>query len=175
MFIQFVNSHGSIGKCKRYYLFGVVFLSIFIVIQFHQTCSIRKSHSIPIIQIEINLPDNQNEIRSKSLDNQCNENNSMKSDLTKSSSIHLTRVYPWLHSALFPIQSRSLMYCAIPKVASKTLVSLMIYVYIRDTIQNLTLNGTKSFLDQTETQQYINIPRLIKELKKVKDERLDFK
>ncbi|CAF1618470.1 unnamed protein product [Adineta ricciae] len=90
----------------------------------------------------------------------------MKSDLTKSSSIHLTRVYPWLHAALFPIQSQSLMYCAIPKIASKTLVSLMIYVYVRDTIQNLTRNGTKPYIDQTQTQQYINIPRLIKELNK---------
>ncbi|CAF1480210.1 unnamed protein product [Adineta ricciae] len=168
MLVEFVNSYGSIEKCRRYYLFGVIFLSFFIVIQFHQTCSIRKFHSysIPIIHIEINLPDHQSEIRSKSLDNQCNQNNSMKSDLTKSSSIHLTRVYPWLHAALFPIQSQSLMYCAIPKVASKTLVSLMIYVYVRDTIQNLTRNGTKPYIDQTQTQQYINIPRLIKELNK---------
>ncbi|UJR29700.1 hypothetical protein I4U23_017248 [Adineta vaga] len=161
MFVQFVNSHRNIQKYKQYYLFGIIFLSSLIIIEFHQTCSIRTFHSesIPIIQIEINLPENPKEIRSKILDNQCNQTNPMKYDLTKCSPNHLIRSYPWLHSALFPIQSQSLMYCAIPKIASKTLVSLMIYVYVRDTIRNLSI-------DQIETQKYINIPILLEELKK---------
>ncbi|UJR13108.1 hypothetical protein I4U23_000132 [Adineta vaga] len=83
-----------------------------------------------------------------------------------SSPTNLTRLYPWLHSSIFPVQSQSLIYCAIPKIASKTLVSLMIYVYIRDTIDNLKKNGTNLDKNPNEINRFINTSLLIKELKK---------
>ncbi|UJR07230.1 hypothetical protein I4U23_011518 [Adineta vaga] len=166
MFLNYFYFHGYLQKCKQYYIFGVFFLSCLIVIQFHQSFSIinQKLDSFLLIK-EINSPFNY-EKRSKILDNTCNHSNTLSSDMKISGSMNLIRTYPWLHSAIFPVQSQSLMYCAIPKIASKTLVSLMIYVYIRDTIDNLTKNGTDLDRNRNQVEKLINIPKLIKELKK---------
>jgi hypothetical protein len=53
------------------------------------------------------------------------------------------------------------MYCAIPKIASKTLISLMIYVYVRDIIDYLKNNWTNIDVNRTRPEQLINIPKLI--------------
>jgi hypothetical protein len=53
------------------------------------------------------------------------------------------------------------MYCAIPKIASKTLISLMIYVYVRDIIDYLKNNWTNIDVNRTRPEQFINIPKLI--------------
>ncbi|CAF4286104.1 unnamed protein product [Adineta steineri] len=76
-------------------------------------------------------------------------------------------MYPWLNTALYPLQSQSLMYCAVPKVASKTLVSLMMYVVVRDIITHLDNNSTNINIKKIRPEQLIDIPKLIDELQKV--------
>ncbi|CAF1062691.1 unnamed protein product [Adineta steineri] len=86
-------------------------------------------------------------------------------DMGKFATERLVRAHPGLNSALFPIQSKSLMYCAIPKIASKTLISLIMYVYVRDIIDIIN-NSTKMDMYELRTQQIINIPKLLEQLKK---------
>ncbi|CAF0814112.1 unnamed protein product [Adineta steineri] len=75
-------------------------------------------------------------------------------------------MYPWLNAALYPLQSQSLMYCAIPKIASKTLVSLMMYVFVRDIITHLDNNSTNINTKRIRPEQLIDIPKLINQLQK---------
>lgn len=66
-------------------------------------------------------------------------------------------MYPWLKSALFPVEYESIMYCSVPKVASKTLISLVTYVYIRHIIHRLNQNQTKELIDATLFIQQLRI------------------
>ncbi|CAF1479987.1 unnamed protein product, partial [Adineta steineri] len=40
------------------------------------------------------------------------------------------------------LQSQSLMYCPVPKVATKTLLNVILYIHVRDLIKNLNNNWT---------------------------------
>jgi hypothetical protein len=101
------------------------------------------------------------EDRSTTLDGKCNYSHKSVFDIEKYAPASLIKIYPWLHAALFPLRSKSLMYCAIPKIASKTLISLMIYVYVRDIIDYLKNNWTNIDVNRTRPEQFINIPKLI--------------
>jgi hypothetical protein len=85
----------------------------------------------------------------------------------RSTSGSLIKAYPWLNTALFPFRSKSFVYCAIPKVASKTLISIMLYVYVRDIIDNFNNNGTNTTANEIRREQLINIRELIQQLQKV--------
>lgn len=70
----------------------------------------------------------------------------------------LARKFPWMSSTIFPVLSESLMLCATMKIASKTLISLLLYIYVRNVIQNS---------DEKSIHQHINISLLIAQLEKV--------
>ncbi|CAF1491329.1 unnamed protein product, partial [Adineta steineri] len=106
------------------------------------------------------------EHRSKILNSKCNDLHTSENNLTNCSSASLVYTYPWLNAALFSLQSQSLMYCAIPKIASKTLISLMMYVHVRDIVTHLSNNPKNISLNGTRAEQFIDIPRLIAELQK---------
>ncbi|CAF4200907.1 unnamed protein product, partial [Adineta steineri] len=106
------------------------------------------------------------EHRSKLLNSKCNDLHTSENNLTNCSSAILVYTYPWLNAALFPFQSQSLMYCAIPKIASKTLISLMMYVHVRDVVTHLNNNPKNISLNGTRAEQFIDIPKLIAELHK---------
>jgi hypothetical protein len=101
------------------------------------------------------------EDRSRTLNGKCNHLHTSVFDIKKFTPASLIKIYPWLNAALFPLRSKSLMYCAIPKIASKTLISLMIYVYVRDIIDYLKNNWTNIDVNRTRPEQFINIPKLI--------------
>lgn len=59
----------------------------------------------------------------------------------------LATSYPWLNTSIFLVESESLMYCSVPKVASKTFISVITYVYIRSIINQVNYNHRKDILD----------------------------
>lgn len=105
--------------------------------------------------------------RSRTLSGQCNHSDTSVLDMIKYAPASLIRAYPWLNAALFPLQSKSLMYCAVPKIASKTLVSLIIYVYVRDIINYFNNNRANIDVNRTRIEQLIDIPKLTQQLRKV--------
>jgi len=79
----------------------------------------------------------------------------------------LLRQHPALKSITLLLQSHSLMYCAIPKVASKALLTVMIYVHLRDISEHLNKNWTNTDPATARTEQHMNISLLVEELRKV--------
>lgn len=109
------------------------------------------------------------EDRSEVLMGQCKNANPFLFNMTTEMPNELVRHYPWLNAALFPLRSQSLMYCAIPKIASKTLVSIIMYVYVRVILNHLTGNLTDTPVNRTQAKQYINIVKLTEQLNKVRE------
>ena len=173
MLLYFISCHGTLEQCKKYCAYGIIVISFLVVFQIHHYFFVTKEKAdlLSVIGIEteshVLLPLIY-EDRSRTLSGNCNHSHSSVFDIKKHAPASLMRAYPWLNSALFPIQSKSLMYCAIPKVASKTLVSLMMYVYVHDIINYLNNNWTKTNANSTRRiEQLINIPKLVEQLRKV--------
>ena len=107
------------------------------------------------------------EDRSKTLIDKCNSSHILSGNIRNNVSASLINAYPWLKNALFPLLSKSLMYCAIPKIASKTLISLIIYTYVRDIIDYLNGDSTNINVNKTRIEQFIDISVLTEQLRKV--------
>jgi hypothetical protein len=77
------------------------------------------------------------------------------------------RIYPTLHWITLVLQSHSLMYCGVPKVATKALLTAMHYVHLRDISEHLINNWTNIDVAKARLQQRINISTFMEELRKV--------
>jgi len=59
------------------------------------------------------------------------------------------------------------MYCAVPKIATKAILTAMFYVHLRDISEHLNNNWTNVDVGIARTEQRLNISPLIYELRKV--------
>lgn len=162
MLLQCMVPHLDSLKTKKYEFYLLSSISFMVMLQLHhysiQRESEAKSH-LPAPMIY--------ESRLQALTDQCNRSNIPYSNDDNCIPKNLLKIYPWLNGALFPVQSKSFLYCAIPKVASKTLISIVTYVYVRDILDSLTGNLANSALNKTQTEKLINIPKLTEQLIKV--------
>lgn len=164
MLIDFHCFGFNIYKSMRYCIYMIISISFLTILRCDQYLSVsnKKSDLLLIIEMrsDVNLTKNLvSDDRSKILTDQCNRSNLFSSiDIKQSTGIGLIHSYPWLNAAIFPLQSKSLMYCSIPKIASKTLISLIVYVYIDDLIKHL---------NQSEIEKHIDMAILIQQLEKV--------
>jgi hypothetical protein len=85
------------------------------------------------------------EERIQYLRNQCGYNNS-PSLQTLQNLIRFDRQQILNHLG-FVVQSHSLFYCSVPKVATRTLLTYITYLYIRDEIMNASINSSKNNFD----------------------------
>ena len=198
MFLRFILYHGTLHKCKKYYAFTVLLISVLVIFEFHGYFFITHKNSdsqsvikmendssllVPTIEIgngssslvpTIEIGNGSSlevsliyEDRSKTLIGECNHSQTSVFNIETHAPSSLARAYPWLKAAIYPVESQSLMYCAVPKIASKTLVSLMMYVYIRDIIDRLSNNSSNININRIQSEQHINIPKLTEQLQKV--------
>jgi hypothetical protein len=77
------------------------------------------------------------------------------------------RQHPLLRSNTLLLPSHSLMYCAVPKIATKAILTAMIYVHLRDISEHLNNNWTNVDVTIARTEQGLNISPFINELRKV--------
>jgi hypothetical protein len=107
------------------------------------------------------------ESRLRTLNESCEDLYSSAYDIHKHTGVSLSRQHPLLHSVILLLESPSLMYCAVPKVATKALLTAMIYVHLSD--MNEHLNNNCSNINSTKDRKahHINIHSLIDELRKV--------
>ena len=163
---------GAVQKCKQCCAFVIIGISFLIITQADEYFSVMNAKadltlmagekiysSLSVSIIHGN--------RSKILIDKCNYSQAFVPNIRKSTPASLIKTYPWLNAALFSLRSKSLMYCAIPKIASKTLISVMVYVYVRDIIDYFNESGTNIDVNRTQPEQLINIPKLIEQLQKV--------
>lgn len=164
----------GLRKCKQYCAYGIILMSFLAIFQSHTYFFIinKKPNLLSMIKTETNsnlLLSLIDKDRSRILNGRCNHSDTSIFDIKNYTSTSLIRAYPWLNAAIFPLQSKSLMYCAVPKIASKTLVSLIMYVYVRDIMDYLNNNNNSTIIDvnRTQIEQLIDIPKLIVQLQKV--------
>ncbi|CAF0795593.1 unnamed protein product [Adineta ricciae] len=62
------------------------------------------------------------------------------------------------------LQSSSLMYCPVPKIATKTLLNIILYVHVRDLIHHVENNWTNVSTNRAQIEKMINISAFIKDL-----------
>ncbi|CAF1059661.1 unnamed protein product [Adineta ricciae] len=104
--------------------------------------------------------------RSQFLNNECIHSKRSISGKKKHTFASLVQEFPWLRGSILSLQSHSLAYCAIPKIASKSFLTLMIYVYIRDAIDHVDTNWTNIVVNKARAEQLINIQKLHEGLRK---------
>jgi hypothetical protein len=88
-------------------------------------------------------------------------------DIHNSTGDSLVRQHPVLSLVTWLLESHSLMYCAVPKVATKAVLTAMIYVHLRDISEHLNNNWTNVDAATARKEQLINITAFIDELRKV--------
>jgi hypothetical protein len=59
------------------------------------------------------------------------------------------------------------MYCAVPKVATKAVLTAMMHVHLRDISEHLNNNWINIDATTARTEQLINISALVEDLRKV--------
>ena len=172
MFFQLTCCTATLQNCKKYCACVLILTCFLILFQSHQYFLITKKKSdlplVKMIETDSSLSGPMiYQHRSRALIGKCSDAHTSLYDLRNDSPTSLISAYPWLNSAIFPLQSKSLMYCAVPKVASKTLISLMMYAYVRDITDYLNNNSTDTNANKTRIKQRINIPKLVEQLRKV--------
>ncbi|CAF0840831.1 unnamed protein product [Adineta steineri] len=75
------------------------------------------------------------------------------------------RIYDLVNWVTMVLESRSLTHCAVPKVATKTLLNAMLYMHVQDIIDNLDRNGTYIGADRAEWEKDTNIILFTNELR----------
>ena len=172
MFLHIICHYGILQKCKHYCEYVIILLCFLFIIQFHKYFSI--TNKKPDVLTEKGMENHSSlstpmiyQDRLRTLSGKCNHSPTTVNDIIKYAPASLIHIYPWLSSAIFPVEHQSLMYCAVPKVASKTLISVMIYVHVRDVIDYLNDNRTNADVDRTRAEKRINVPKLIEQLQKV--------
>jgi hypothetical protein len=164
--------HGTLRKCKKYCAHVVILISFSVIYQSYAFFLIinKKVDLLPVIAMESDsslLVPIIYEDRSRTLNGKCNHSHTSVFDIVNHAPASLIRTYPWLNAAIFPLQSNSLMYCAVPKIASKTIISLLMYVYVRDNIDYLKDYLANTNVNKNQTKNLINISKLIEQLRKV--------
>jgi hypothetical protein len=130
--------------------------SISVVIDLFFNNIANKLSKVPL-EAQLSLPEsliNQSQIvnisskyeeRIQYLRNQCGYNNN-PSLQTLHNVIHYDRSQILNHLG-FVVQSHSLFYCSVPKVATRTLLTYITYLYIRDEIMNASINSSTNTFD----------------------------
>jgi hypothetical protein len=106
--------------------------------------------------------------RARVLSDRCHYSHSSTCDLCGHDTSEILRKHPWFNSVTFLLQSQSLMFCAVPKVATKTIVTAIIYIHLRKIHDQLSNNRSNINVDRVRVEQLINIPTLVKELRRVR-------
>jgi hypothetical protein len=173
MFIGFSCYFDFFRSHKKYYVYMIALLSLFIVCQFQTSPFLiqkkmdlqlikatesgsHSSSSLMIYQYKPKIIEesyNYSHLAACGKHNRPADNSVRKNELVNSISIVL--------------QSRSLMYCPVPKVATKTLLTVILYMHVRDISEHLDNNWTNIDTARARTEQMIDIPAFIENLRQV--------
>jgi hypothetical protein len=172
MLLHYFRFCGTFRNCKKYCACGLFLVSL--IILFHcRECLFESSERLQLlwaIEFETDsrlLPPVNYGDRSATLSKECNRSHSPLCDQVDQGSSRMRRTYQSIDPVTFLLQSKSLMYCAVPKIATKTILSLMTYVYLRDISDRLENNRIDLANNGTLRKQLIGVTRLVDQLKKV--------
>ncbi|CAF1541906.1 unnamed protein product, partial [Adineta steineri] len=146
---------------KKYSFLMIIFLSLLTIFQYHRTDVLHTNKKIDYelsqaIKINSNL----------SISTTDNSTYFKKCPKDMSFFDHIpVRSNELINMISLVLQSQSLMYCPVPKVATKTLLNVILYIHVRDLINNLNNNWTNIDNTKAKIERTINISKFIEELR----------
>ncbi len=172
MFIAFIYVSDFLRLCKECYAYAVAVISLFIIVQSHiGLYVINRKLDFELItatetnsRLSVSMVD---QYRPRTLNASWDYLHSTACDIHNSTGDSLVRQHPVLSLVTWLLESHSLMYCAVPKVATKAVLTAMIYVHLRDISEHLNNNWTNVDAATARKEQLINITAFIDELRKV--------
>ena len=170
----YAHYYRTVQRCMRYFIYGILLINFLVLIQIRQYFMI-KGGKFDVSWIIVEETDSNSLLpcihknRSQLLNNKCIHLNRSVSAKKKPTFASLVKEFPWLRDSILSLQSHSLAYCAIPKIASKSFLTLMIYVYIRDAIDHVDANVTNIVVNKARVEQLLNIQKLHEGLRQVSD------
>jgi hypothetical protein len=108
-----------------------------------------------------------NQYHSRTFNGRCDASDSAQHDIRKNTGAELVRQYSLLNWVSWVLESHSLMYCAVPKVATKSVLAAIVYTHFRDINDHIHNNWTNIDAARARTEQFINVRVLIEQLRKV--------
>lgn len=158
---------------KKYLACTVLFFSFVVVLLPHERFFVMANEIHSVLSMRMKRMTSStssfiNEHRSQTMRHFCTYSKETTMNWRNSSVARLSKTHPSLNTALFSIPSQSLMFCAVPKIASKTLISLFIYVHVRDILQSQTNNSTDQILNRRRSTHFIHAGKLADQLRKVR-------
>ncbi len=171
MFVCLIYVSNFVRLCKQCYAFALVVIGLFIIFQSYVGLFLvsRKVELSPITLPETtprSSVSNVYEHRRRELNESCDcPHSTCHIHIYRGES--LLRLHPVLRSVTLLLPSHSLMYCAVPKIATKAILTAMIYVHLRDISEHLNNNWTNVHAGIAQTEKRLNISPLINELRKV--------
>ena len=172
MFLHYFRFCGTFRNCKRYCAYGLLIITL-VILFYCRECLFGSNGKLQLlwaVEFETNsrlLSSVNDEDRSATLSKECNRPHSPLCDQGEQRSSRIRRTYQSIDLVTFLLHSKSLMYCAVPKMATKTILSLLTYVYLRDISDHLENNPINFANDKTMRQQLIGVTKLVDQLKKV--------
>ena len=160
---------GTFRNCKKYCAFVLLLVILFRCRHclFGASGRLQTFWTIEFESNSLFSPSNNYESRSATLGEECNRSHSPLCDQDERRVSRVRRTYQSIELVTFLLRSKSLMYCAVPKMATKTILSLLTYVYLRDLSDHLERNQTNFVYNRTLREQLIGVTRLAAQFKKV--------
>ncbi|CAF4810001.1 unnamed protein product [Rotaria sp. Silwood1] len=107
------------------------------------------------------------EDRMQLLERGCSYLNSAAYNIVKDKPSDFMRKHRYFDMVIFLLQSQSTIYCAIPKVATKTLLTVMHYVHYRDVSNHINTNWINVDIYRARIEQHANISVLVNEVRQI--------
>ncbi len=172
MFVCLIYVSNFFRLCKQCYAFALVVISLFIVFQSYVGLFlVSRKLDLSTITVPETTPRSSvsmvYEHRLRELKESCDCSNST-CDIHNDNGESLLRLHSALRSMILLLPSHSLMYCAVPKIATKALLTVMLYVHLRDISEHLNNNWTNIDAATAGMEQHINISAFVQELRKVR-------
>ncbi|CAF4128577.1 unnamed protein product, partial [Adineta steineri] len=155
-----LNSTFYLIYLKKYSFSMIIFLSLLTIFQYHRTDVLHTNKKIDYelsqaIKINSNL--SISTIHNSTYFKKCPKDKPYRNIPIRSNEL--------INMISFVLQSQSLMYCPVPKVATKTLLNVILYIHVRDLINNLNNNWTNIDNTKAKIERAINISKFIEELR----------
>ncbi len=173
MFVGFTCYFDFFRSHKTYYAYTIALISLFIVFQFC-TGSIFITKKIAMQLIEKSTETNSYssasmiyQYRPRILNASYNYSHLAACGTPNHLAHNPVHKNELINMISLVMQSRSLMYCPVPKVATKTLLTVMLYMHVLDISEHLDNNWTNIDAARARTEQMINIPAFIENLRQV--------
>ncbi|CAF4032755.1 unnamed protein product [Adineta steineri] len=155
---------------KKYSFSLIIFLSCLTIFQYRTDVFLTNKkvdyELSQAIKINLNLSINKTDNSNLSISTIDNSTYFKKCPKDKSFFDHIpVRSNELINMISLVLQSQSLMYCPVPKVATKTLLNVILYIHVRDLIKNLNNNWTNIDNAKAKIEKMININKFIGELR----------